>query len=372
MWYFDNASTSYPKPHSVTEALAHFYDEPIGSYGRSSDAHTLDVMTEVEELRTALSRIALAPPGSEGNVVFTKNATEALNIVIRGLAPDKNSVLVSPMEHNAVTRPLHYLPSASDVHGEIRIMPHDNTGKVDLERLEELLKREGHSLRLICLNHVSNVNGVIQPLSGILSLAKKYAPEAETLVDTSQSLPHIPLDCEADYVAFNAHKGFRGIPGAGALFIRSRVDLPPLVRGGNGIRSIDQEDSSELPDRFESGTQNLPALFAWARALRELPPPHDDRRNFYAEVRAIPNVELFAESNLLFSLRMTSLSVSEFHYRLSEEHGILTRSGIHCAPMAHRTLGTLPEGLVRFSLPPHTEVEGYEAILTALFDLSKR
>lgn len=367
MWYFDNAATSYPKTPIVLDTLAHFFDEPIGSYGRSSDPHTLDVMTEVEELRTSLAEIALADMGEEAQAVFTKNATEAINLVIRGIGVQKEEVLISPMEHNTVTRPVHYLQGK----GEPLVMPCLDNGSVDLEALGILLKEKGHALKLVCINHASNVNGVIQPLGEIFRLLNLYAPQAETLIDTSQSLPYLAVDVRADYVAFNAHKGYRSVPGAGALFIRHNTALPPLIRGGNGLRSVDQEDSTELPDRFEAGTQNLPALLCWARAMKSASPEIDDRGAFYEELRRIKGLNLFAESDLLFSVRLSNLSVSELHYRLQDKYGILTRSGVHCAPLAHRSIGTLPEGTVRFSPTPHLSKEGYNLIVRALYDLSK-
>ena len=369
MHYFDNAATSYPKSPVVLDTLSHFFDEPIGSYGRSTDPHTLEVMTEVEGLRTALSEIALAEsPEETAQTVFTKSATEAINIVVRGLDLSRDEVLLSPMEHNAVTRPVHHLPGT----GLPLVMPSDASGRVRLEALESQLREKGSRLKLVCVNHASNVNGVIQPIEEIAEIVRMEAPRAEILLDTSQSLPHVSIDAKADFVAFNAHKGYRSIPGAGALFIRSHTSLPPLVRGGNGLRSIDQEDSLELPDRFEAGTQNLPALLCWARALGEAKADLEDRTAFYEALREIKGLTLYAESGLLFSVSLRNLTVSELHYRLQEEWQILTRSGIHCAPLAHRTIGTLPEGTVRFSPPSPLSEESAHLILKALYDLSKR
>lgn len=370
--YFDNASTSFPKPEAVQDLLTHFFDEPIGSYGRSGDERTLGFITEVEALRDNLAHlIGATEPDAGSHIIFTKNATEAINTVIRGInGLSRHRVLISPMEHNAVTRPLYHLP------GEMySVMPSEDNGRIDLEALEKLLKQDEEAFDLVVINGMSNVNGVIPPLEKLCHLIHHYAPTAKILLDGAQSLPYHTPECSTwgiDYVALTGHKGFMGLQGTGALYTKDPRGLSPLIRGGSGSRSEVQDDLDLLPDRYEAGTLNLLGLTAWSRACRSHPSYNlsmDEYRGFVDELSALSNLNIYSGDGYLFSLRSSKLSVARLHDALLYEYGINTRAGVHCAPLAHKTLGTLPEGTLRISLSPYTTHRDMEQLLHALHSI---
>lgn len=370
--YLDSASTSYPKSPAVLDLLAHFYDQPVGSYGRSADERTLGFITEVERLRDDLARLIGARGIDAGShVVFTKNATEAINMVLSGLPGLlRHRVLISPMEHNAVTRPLHHLPG-----GMYTVMPSCPGGVVDMEALEKMLCTMP-PFDLMVLNAMSNVTGLIPPIADLCALIHRHTPDCRILIDAAQYLPHHHLHVEEwgiDYVAMTGHKGFGGLPGTGALYISDGGSVSPLMRGGNGVHSEVQEDVELLPDRFEAGTLNLLGLVAWARAYRTLPDhtlSADTLHDWICDLSAIPSLHLHhGGEGYLFSLTSDTLSVARLHDTLLHRHGILTRAGIHCAPLAHHTLGTLPEGTLRIALSPHTDMQDLETLTQALHSI---
>lgn len=375
MIYLDNAATSYPKPREMKEAFATFYDTPVGSYGRSGDQHTLDMCLLVEKLRDRLAEMIGAPERGE-QVVFTANATQGINMVLQGMPLRREQVLMSPMEHNAVTRPVHALPG-----DQPSVMPALEDGKVDLYQLHQKLRSgELDHIHLCILNTMSNVNGVTQPLSEIVDLLRHYLPQVQILLDGAQGLPYVHILAEEwgiDYVAITGHKGLMGPTGTGALYIRHPLSLKPLLRGGNGHQSEVQDDTIFMPDRFEVGTLNLPGLVAWYAAVKELPPPkidHERFASFIDRLRQLPGLHLFtakemADQGPLFSVQSDRYSSNELSDILRERYIIATRSGIHCAPLAHRTLGTIKGGTVRVSLSSLTPASHLESLYTALHEL---
>lgn len=371
--YLDSASTSYPKVSSVHDLLTHFFDVPVGSYGRSADENTLSYIMEVEDLRDQLAHLIGAVGEDAGShIIFTKNATESINTVLRGL-PNlrRERVLISPMEHNAVTRPLHHLS------GEMyTIMPADKSGRVDVEQTEQMLRRGTARYDLMVINGMSNVNGVIPPIAELCNLIHSYAPHCRILIDAAQLLPYHSVKVDEwgiDYVALTGHKGFHGLQGTGALYIRDPHSLSPLIRGGNGTRSEEQDDLYILPDRYESGTLPLLGLVAWHRALSTLPPTYhittSDFDAILCQLSTLPSLHLYRGEGMLFSLTSDVISVAEIHSRLLHRYNIITRAGVHCAPLAHRTLQTLSTGTVRISLSPYTTVADMEHLIGALHSI---
>ncbi|BDD12324.1 cysteine desulfurase (plasmid) [Fulvitalea axinellae] len=367
--YFDNAATSFPKPVAVASAITEYLTETGGTYGRSAHGRAFRVSAEVEACRDALAD-ALGTETPEC-VSFAHNATHASNLLLRGLNL-KGTVWHSPMEHNAIMRPLEYLRKKRRI--QLRELPAGSDGKIQLDKLDLI----GKDTALVVVNHQSNVNGVIQPLREI----KKAIGETPILVDASQSLGNSPVktdEWELDYVIFTGHKSLLGPTGTGGFFAR-HSDLPePLLFGGTGSQSDSLDMPAFAPDKFEAGTPNVAGIFGLLGALQNRPEPEhtpDDFRKLLEEIEDLPQYEIYRAKSLLdqgetFSLRHRSIDVSELNARLYHDFGIETRSGLHCAPMAHRFLGTFPQGTCRVSLSPYHRPDDLAYLLDALKRIEK-
>ncbi|MFH0803096.1 MAG: aminotransferase class V-fold PLP-dependent enzyme [bacterium] len=367
--YFDNAATSFPKPPSVAAASAAYLDEIGGPYGRSAYGRALEVSRAVEGARSRLAD--LFGVKDSARVVFTMNATQAVNTVLFGLGLKDAHVLVSPLEHNAVMRPLAALERAGLCRFEV--LPHAPDGLVDLEGIRRVLTPR---TALVVVNHMSNVNGLIQPVA----LIKKAVGEIPLLVDGAQSAGNVLVSLEEwgiDFFAFTGHKGLLGPTGTGGLYIRCPEKLEPLICGGTGSRSDSFEMPEFSPDRFEAGTHNIAGIFGLSAALADRPEARHQEADFIRLIDKIRRLKtyrlLLAEDKWrqgrLFSLCHRSLPSSEVARRLFEEHKIETRSGLHCAPLAHRTLGTFPDGTVRIAVSPYHTPGDFNRLLDALKDI---
>lgn len=363
--YFDNAATSFPKPPEVAGAVTRSLNEVGGPYGRSAYGRAFETARGVENTRMALAE-KLGTRRSE-NVLFAPNATTAANVVLYTLIQPGAHILVSPLEHNAIMRPLTALCKARGASYEI--MPHDASGWVVPELLKKQL-RKFCSLAVVCAQ--SNVNGVVQPLMRI----KEALGEIPLLVDAAQSLGRTPVRIDQtglDYVIFTGHKGLLGPTGTGGLFVKNAEALSPLIYGGTGSRSESLDMPPFTPDRFEAGTPNIAGIFGLGAALENKPVPRhtaDDFKEMLNEIDAmqqwhIVKAESFDVQGELFSLVHENLSSSQAGRALYESFGIETRTGLHCAPLAHKTLGTLA-GTVRISPGPYHSVGDFEHLVRAL------
>lgn len=372
--YLDNASTSYPKPRELSLALSHFYDEVVGSYGRSLDNHTLEVCAIIEELRDLLAR-RIGAEGMGSHITFTHHATDAINRVINGLPHlSPQEVIISPMEHNAVTRPLYAkLKGARPI-----IMPSHTDGSIDLDAFA--LQLEKYHLKLAVINGMSNVNGMTPALEESICLLRQKQPQCRILLDASQAFPYIPAlprKYLPDFIALTGHKGSLGPTGTGALFILDPESIGPSVLGGNGYRSEIQEPSSIMPDRFEAGTLNMLGLSAWYAALQASKPSLISQDQWIAHIKEIQNIsgiQMYCAKDIqaqgpLYSIRSAKFSPAQLGDVLYKKYHILTRSGLHCAPLAHQTLGTLPEGTTRISISSLTPNSYLEDLTKALYEL---
>jgi selenocysteine lyase/cysteine desulfurase len=257
--YFDNAATSLPKPAAVGAAVLRYLNEVGGPYGRSAYPRALEVSRTVEALRDRLAA-GFGAAKAEA-LVFMPNATTAINTVLHSLPREGGKVLVSPLEHNAVMRPVAAL--AARVGVTFELLPAQPDGTIDVSRLAAFLTPE---IRLVVVNHQSNGNGVIQPLQQI----KEALGTLPLLVDASQSAGGVPIHVDAwrlDYLAFTGHKGLLGPTGTGGLLLRDPATVEPLVYGGTGSLSDGYEMPGFVPDRFEAGTGSLAGLFGLLAAL---------------------------------------------------------------------------------------------------------
>ncbi len=362
--YFDNAATSWPKPPGVSEAMTRFLREIGANPGRSGHRLSVAAGRIVYEARERIAALFHAPDPLR--VVFGANVTEALNLALRGYLRPGDHVVVSSMEHNAVMRPLRALEAGLDGGPiELTVVPCSREGFLDAADLEAALRPH---TALIALNHASNVCGSLLPVRQAGEIARRHG--CLLLVDAAQTAGAYPINLEADRIdllAWTGHKALGGPMGTGGLVIGPRVDLDrfrPLKRGGTGSRSEWEEQPDFLPDRFESGTLNTVGLAGLSAALGWLLEQGvaSIRRHEMALTQrlldglaAIPGLTVYggrdaARQTATVSFNIAGLLPSDVGLRLDEEAGILCRVGLHCAPAAHKTLGTFPTGSVRFGL----------------------
>jgi cysteine desulfurase family protein len=378
--YLDNGATSFPKPPAVAAAMSHFLLEVGGSAGRSGHRLAQEAARVVFECREALAALLGAPDARR--IAFTLNATQALNTAIYGTLRPGDRVLATSMEHNATMRPLRDLQRRGVI--TLETLRCDGAGRLDLEELERALRSQP---RLLALVHASNVSGVIQPLGQIGAMTR--AAGTLLLVDAAQSAGALPIDVVADNVdllGFTGHKSLFGPQGTGGLFARAGVEPEPLLRGGTGSNSELEEQPEFWPDRHESGTPNgvgIAGLLAGVSFIAETGlakiRAHETAlvQRLLDGLRDIDGVTLYgperaAERSPATSVTFAGLVPSEAGFLLEEGFGVLTRVGLHCAPAAHRTLGTYPQGTVRFAPGYFSTKEDIDAALEGCRYLAAR
>ena len=376
MIYLDHAATSWPKPSEVLAAMHHFLERAGGNPGRSGHRLSIEAGRVVYDTREALAEFfGIRDPL---RVMFTPNATYSLNLAIQGLLQPGDRVITGGMEHNAVMRPLRELEKRGV---RVEVVPADGMGLVSPDAFASALRA---TARLIIINHASNVTGTIAPVAQIAERAHQAG--ALVLVDAAQTAGVLPIDMTGvgiDLLAFTGHKGLQGSPGTGGLVLSDSFDstqLTPLVRGGTGSRSEFEVQPDDLPDRYESGTPNgvgiagLGAGLKWIKerglaALRA----HEQALTMRLRegLKQIPGLCLYGtddphSATAVVSFTLAGKRVSEIGYRLDEEHDILCRVGLHCAPAAHRSIGSFPGGTVRLAAGPFITLEDIEKTILAV------
>ena len=376
MIYFDNSATSWPKPPGVKAAMVGFLDEIGANPGRSGHSRSIEAARTLYDAREALA--GLFNVRDPLRVVFTLNATDALNLALKGLLRPRDHVITSSIEHNSVMRPLRDLERGGIV---LTIVPCSEEGFLDPSDVE---KRIRPRTRLIALSHASNVIGTLLPIREVGQITRRDG--LFFLVDAAQTAGACPIDIERDGIdllAFTGHKSLYGPQGTGGLVIGERVrekEMIPLRQGGTGSRSEFEDQPDFLPDRFESGTPNgvgIAGLLAGLQFIKEKGIENLRRQEtelikiLTDGLRKVPGVKLYGPRNgadriATISFAMEGLSPSEIALRLDREFGILCRPGLHCSPSAHRTIRTFPEGTVRFSLGAFNTPEEIETALRAI------
>lgn len=376
MIYFDNAATSWPKPPQVAEAMVHFMNEIGANAGRSGHRLAVEAGRIVYEAREAVADLFNAPDPLR--IVFGLNVTEAMNLTLRGYLRPGDHVITSSMEHNAVMRPLRQLEREGV---ELTVLPCSPEGRLDPAAIEPAVRPH---TAMIVLNHASNVVGSLLPIAEAGRIARNHG--ALLAVDTAQTAGAYPVDVAADGVdllGFTGHKGLCGPMGAGGLIVGDRVDverLAPLKRGGTGSNSEREEQPDFLPDKYESGTANVVGLAGLAAGLRfvlangvETIRAHEVAltRRLIAGLQSMPNVTVYGGLDAELQTATVSFNVagwlpSDVGLRLDEEFDILCRVGLHCAPAAHKTIGTFPTGAVRFGLSYFNTTEEIDRALAAV------
>jgi cysteine desulfurase family protein len=355
--YLDYAATSAIRPESVVEAVTRFLVDCGASPGRGGHSRSIEADRLAFQCRRSIQRV-LELPGDPGRVSFTFNATHALNTALWGVLRRGDAVVVSQYDHNAVLRPAHYLARERGV--QVRSLSGTPEGDVDFREAERLLE----GARLLVINAASNVLGTLLPVQALAELA--HAAGALVLVDAAQSAGHLPsrpAQEGADLVAFTGHKGLLGPQGTGGLWVREGLDLEPWFTGGSGGDSSVRDMPARMPDRLEAGTGNAPGL-AGLRAgcdfVLEAGVHALHAREVALKARLREGLGSIAGVRLLSPAAPDGVGVVTISCRdvdpgalatmLDREHGVCTRPGLHCAPEAHRLLGTLETGALRFSL----------------------
>ena len=362
--YLDNAATSFPKAPGVGAAMADYLERLGCNIGRGGYQRAWDAAGGVLAVREKLCALVNGP--DPRNVCFTPGATYGLNFLLHGLLRPGDRVLTSPMEHNAVLRPLEQLKSRGVA---VEYLPCTGRGELMLDGLEERLAGD---VRAVVLTHASNVSGTLFPIGKVGALCRERG--IFFLVDAAQTLGSVPVDMAAmgiDGLAFPGHKGLLGPQGIGGLVVTDALaeELEPLVSGGTGSLSESLSMPPFLPDRLEPGTLNLPGIFGLGAALDYLAEQGEALRERERKLsrhlwyrmkeleedglRVLGTNDCFNRAGVV-SVDFLRADNGEMAFRLEREYGVLTRVGLHCAPLAHRTLGTFPQGAVRFSVGPFT------------------
>jgi len=381
MIYFDNAATSWPKPPGVAEAMMRFMNDVGASAGRSAHARAVASGRIVYDAREAVADLLHAPDPLR--VVFGLNVTEALNLALRGYLRPGDHAITSSMEHNAVMRPLRQLEREGV---ELTVLPCSPGGFLDPATVEPAIRR--HTV-MIVLNHGSNVVGSLLPIAEAGRIARAH--DLILAVDTAQTAGAFPIHMEAgqiDLLGFTGHKGLYGPMGTGGLIIGDRVDvdrLSPLKRGGTGSRSEQEEQPDFLPDKCESGTPNVVGLAGLVAGVRFIQETGVDTIRAHEVALAhqlinglggIRGVTVYGGLDAELQAATVSFNVagqlpSDVGLRLDEEYGILCRVGLHCAPAAHKTIGTFPTGTVRFGLSYFNTAEEVDRALAAVATIAR-
>jgi len=366
--YMDNAATSFPKPRQVHEAMARYATDVGASAGRGGYAEAQESGRIIRLCREQLNTLF---HGTDPNqFVFTLNCSDALNLAIQGLLKPGDHAITTWMDHNSVLRPLNALATAGTItHTAVRVDPVNCLVDPD-----DIRKAITPRTRLIAVVHGSNVTGTLQRVRDIGRIAREHG--IPFLVDAAQTAGHVPIDVQADGIdllAFPGHKGLLGPLGTGALYIRPGLekDLRPLRFGGTGSISEQDVQPDFMPDKFESGSHNAIGIaglsegLAWVLARGIASIDEHDRglcKCFMEEVDGVDGLRYFGPQGMahrmgVFSVRIHDIDPLVLAQRLESEFGILSRAGLHCAPLAHRTIGTLPfGGTTRLSFGPFVEL----------------
>ena len=378
--YLDNASTTFPKAPNVASAMADYITNRGININRGSYALAYDVEDIIYTTRQRLNTLFNGHDPS--HVIFTQNVTMSLNMVIKGLLKAGDHVLISSMEHNAVMRPLTQLLDKDITFDTI---PCDSTGSIQMDSIEPLIRP--NTVALI-INHASNVCGTIQPLESIGPICKAH--NLQFIVDAAQTAGVIPIDvkaCHIDALCFTGHKGLLGPQGIGGIILTKEMaqTLTPLIAGGTGSFSHLETMPTHMPDAFESGTLNLPGIIGLNEGLSYIESQgmesiHNHElaltQAFLEGLQSIDIVNIVGKKNIqdrtaVVSITIDSMDPASIAYELESTYHIMTRVGLHCAPRAHQTLGTYPEGTVRFSFGYANTHKDVESALSALHRIVK-
>jgi cysteine desulfurase family protein len=377
--YMDNAATSYPKPESVYLAVDHFNRFMGGNPGRGSNQSTARAGSVLLETREALARLFNIDDCL--HIAFTLNITEAINTCLKGVLKPGDHVITTSMEHNAVARPLHILSQRGV---EWTMVQCGKDGTLDPQDIKKEIKT---NTRLICMLHASNLVGTIMPIMEVGQIAHEHG--TLFMVDSAQSAGVFPVDVKQqhiDILAFTGHKGLLGPQGTGGMYIRPGLKVVPLKEGGTVTLSEYLEQPQIMPEQMESGTLNTPGiagLLAGIRFIKDTGMEHIRQHEMKLTaqliqgLQAIDGVKIYGPSDIsrrtaVIAINIKDKDCGEICSQLDYEYGIVTRSGLHCAPLAHRTLGTFELGSCRLSPGYFTTPEEIDQVIKAVSAISQK
>jgi len=387
MIYFDNAATSWPKPPGVAEAMVHFLNQVGANPGRAAHRRAIASGRILYDARETVGELFHAPDPLR--LVFGKNVTEALNLALRGLLRAGDHVVTSSMEHNSMMRPLRALerqPEPRSGSVQVTVVECSPQGVLDPADVEAAIQPD---TKLVALNHASNVVGTLLPVAEVGAICRER--NLLLLVDAAQTGGAYPIDVQADQIdllAFTGHKSLGGPMGTGGLIVGQRVDeaqLEPLIRGGTGSRSEHEVQPDFLPDMCESGTPNVVGVAGLQVGVRwvlergvEAIRAHEVAlaQRLIHGLSPINGVTVYGTldaelQTATVSFNIAGMAPSEVGLRLDDEYGIMCRVGLHCAPTAHKTIGTFPDGTVRFGLSAFNTMDEVKSALTAVETLAQ-
>jgi cysteine desulfurase / selenocysteine lyase len=369
--YFDNAATSWPKAPGVSEAVEKNIRTMMGNPGRTYNPFQNRLMFD---LRESIAELIKAEDSSR--IAFGLNATQMINIGLQGTLEPGDQVLTTSMEHNAVSRPLRYLENNRGV--TVDIITCSQEGFVNIDAVRKAFTAK---TKLVVVNHSSNVTGAVNELAPLGRMVREM--DAVFMVDSAQTIGEIDINVDRDHIdilAGSGHKSLLGPAGIGFLYVSSRYTPKPLILGGTGSFSSRDIQPCNVPDCYESGTQNIPGIAGLLAALQYIKQTGQATiRNRKIQIgtrvldglKSIPGIRVFGPENaesrtLVFSLQVPGIDTAELANSLAHEHHIITRTGLHCAPWAHKTIGSYPEGTLRISPGIFHEDTDIDAMLSAL------
>lgn len=372
MIYLDNAATSFPKPVEVYDQVLRCMKTYAANPGRSSHDMAVEASSKIMDTRQELSEIFNIP--NLLNIIFTCNATEALNIGIKGMVKPGDHIISTVIEHNSVLRPLNYL---SEKGITFTLLPVDGNGYMDFNNLKKSIRKNTEA---IIINHASNVLGTVQDIRAIGEIAKKSG--IIFMVDASQSAGVIPIDVVRDNIhllAFPGHKGLYGPQGTGGLYISEEIELDSFKQGGTGSESFSMKQPNFLPDRFESGTLNTPGIAGLCAGILFIKKvgienirKHENMLVEYLvkELSKLSYIKIYGGTDYknrgaVVSLNLDNVDASIVGELLNKK-GIAVRTGFHCAPLIHEVIGTKTRGTVRISPGYFNTLEDIEKLIKAL------
>lgn len=364
-YYFDNSTTSFPKPKEVAEEMYNFIMNVGGTYGRVSTKRGKETTQKIEECREILANKFLGTK-NDANIIFTPGATRSVNDILIGLNLCNCKVLISTLEHNAVLRPIYKLSKNKNV--EYNIIPSLDGGIVDINALSEIIKKE--KISLVIINMESNISGVIQPIREI----KKIIGDIPLIVDATQAIGVHEIKADEwniDFIVFTGHKGLLGPTGTGGFYVKSPEILTPAYFGGGFGDGY--ETPYSVPEIYESGTPNTVGIIGLLAALKNRPNWNINIEDLVSAIKKIESMNKYKviwsknieNQGFLFSIAANDINMANLSHKLYEDYNIECRYGFHCAFLAHNFYKN-DNGAIRFSFSPYTAKEDLEYLINIL------